>query len=90
MKRSVRVVTYNVLSSSLCSASYFTNTLDPKYCDSKYRFDGLVTKLEPEIEKNAIICLQEVSLAWSGKLHTFLESKDYDFIVSNYGNRFNG
>ena len=90
MQRKVRVATYNVLSSSLCSPSYFSNVSDEKWCSSKYRLEGLMKKLRTEIDNNAIICLQEVSLAWTGKLHTFLESNDYAFVVSNYGHRFNG
>jgi mRNA deadenylase 3'-5' endonuclease subunit Ccr4 len=90
MQRTVRVATYNVLSSSLCSASYFSHVADEKFCSSKYRLEGLLTKLSTEIDKNAIICLQEVSLAWTGKLHAFLEAKNYGFVVSNYGTRFNG
>jgi 2',5'-phosphodiesterase len=90
MQRNIRVTTYNVLSSSLCSPSYFINVTDEKWCSSKYRLDGLLKKLRTEIDNKAIICLQEVSLAWTGKLHSFLDSNDYTFVVSNYGTRFNG
>lgn len=87
---SIRVVTYNVLSSALCSPGYFTNVLDPKFCDPTYRLNGLYGKLLGETQQHAIICLQEVSLAWTGKLHAFFEDRGYSFIVSNYGTKFTG
>jgi mRNA deadenylase 3'-5' endonuclease subunit Ccr4 len=90
LTKRIRVASYNVLSSSLCSPSYFAQVENDKFCASKYRLDGLMKKLSVEIDKNAIICLQEVSLAWTSKLHPFLESKGYHFVVSNYGTRFNG
>lgn len=90
MKRAmVRVASYNVLSSSLCSPSYFVNS-EEKFCSSKYRLDGLLSKLRGEMNQNSILCLQEVSLAWTGKLYSFFEANDYAFVVSNYGGRFNG
>ena len=89
MKRNVRVASYNVLSSSLCAPSYYTNC-EEKFCSSKYRFERLLTKLKGEMDKNSVVCLQEVSLLWSGKLFTFFEANDYTFVVSNYGHRFNG
>jgi len=42
------------------------------------------------MNQNSILCLQEVSLAWTGKLYSFFEANDYAFVVSNYGGRFNG
>lgn len=84
-----RLATYNVLSSSLCSASYYTVSPE-KFCSSKYRFEGLLGKLRAEVQLGAIICLQEVSLSWAGQLHTFFDQLDYTLVVSNYGSRFNG
>jgi len=60
----MRVATYNVLSSSLSSSSYFVHSLD-KHCAPKARLDKLLAKLEKEVGLNAIVCLQEVSLAWT-------------------------
>lgn len=44
----------------------------------------------PHVEAGAIICLQEVSRKWAGRLHTLFASSDYVFTVSHYGRRFNG
>ena len=89
---SLRVVSYNVLSSSLSRFDYFTGVKEEKFCSPKYRYEGLIKKLSKETERDrkSIICLQEVSLSWTGKLHAFFNSNNYTFIVSNYGSRFNG
>jgi mRNA deadenylase 3'-5' endonuclease subunit Ccr4 len=58
-----RISSYNVLSSHLAEPSYFTNCY-PEYLDADYRFESLLKKMDREVEKNAIICLQEVSADW--------------------------
>jgi mRNA deadenylase 3'-5' endonuclease subunit Ccr4 len=63
---------------------------DAKLCSAKVRYDGLQRKLEDEIAKNSIVCLQEVSLNWCGKLFAFFANNNYTMLVSNYGNRFSG
>jgi exonuclease III len=47
-------------------------------------------KLDDEIERKSIICLQEVSTLWAGKLHAYFAAKGYHFITALYGNKFNG
>ena len=37
------------------------------------RLARVVSKLKSEIDKRAIICLQEVSRDWSGKLHALFQ-----------------
>ena len=39
---------------------------------------------------DSIICLQEVSLKWSGELHSYFSNKNYYLITNSYGNKFNG
>jgi mRNA deadenylase 3'-5' endonuclease subunit Ccr4 len=85
----LRVVTYNVLSSSLSQPSYFF-ACSEKHVNPKNRYELLEKKLEIETHKESIVCLQELSLTWSGKLHTFFNQRGYTLIASNYGQRHNG
>lgn len=50
----------------------------------------LKQKLDVEVAKDAIICLQEVSLTCAGVLHSYFASKGYHFVTGLYGNKFNG
>ena len=84
-----RVVTYNVLSSSLCEATYFTHCA-PEDLDPPARLAKLKAKLEPEIAKGAVIGLQEVSQKWAGDLHVFFARRGYHVVCSLYGKPFNG
>ena len=87
--REARVVTYNVLSSSLCEPTYFTHCA-PEDLDPPNRLRKLLVKLEPEIAKGAVIGLQEVSQKWAGELHTFFAARGYHMVCSLYGKPFNG
>lgn len=89
LSSTVRVVTYNVLSSSLCSPFFF-NRVNQAYCAFDYRYERVVEQLITEIKKQAVICLQEVSLLWVSKLVFFFESNHYTCVTSNYGIRNNG
>lgn len=81
--------TYNVLSSSLGSDSYYTSC-SPEHLNSNYRLKLLKSKLEVEISRESIIALQEISHAWVNELHPFLLSRNYYLITGLYGNKFNG
>ncbi|KAK3241996.1 hypothetical protein CYMTET_48292 [Cymbomonas tetramitiformis] len=85
----IRVVSYNVLSSSLAAPSHF-DSCDPSNLDSSVRLERVLKKLEPEIKKNSIICLQEVSMMWAGKLEHFFGNRDYRFVYHLYGGKRNG
>jgi 2',5'-phosphodiesterase len=85
----VKVVTYNVLSSSLASPSYFIKC-EPRVLDAQFRYQAMLKRLESEIESEAIICLQEVSMKWAGKLHPFFQRRGYHFVMNNYGGKKNG
>ena len=85
----VRVVTYNVLSSHLASPSYFTACV-AEHLEAPTRLKGVLAKLDPETSRESIICLQEVSTAWAGRLHVFFEQRGYTFVTANYGNYRNG
>ncbi len=85
----IKVSTYNVLSSHLSEADYFTHC-DPMHLDPKRRLIELKKKLDVEVAQGAIICLQEVSTLWSGALTTYFAGKGYTFCTGLYGNKFNG
>lgn len=84
-----RVVSYNVLSSSLAGASHF-RYCDPSDLDAAVRLKRVMSKLEGPIASRSIICLQEVSLAWSGTLHTFFANRGFHLVLASYGSYFNG
>ena len=84
-----RLVTYNVLSSSLCEPTYFTHCA-PKDLDPDNRYKKLLVKLEAEITSGAVIGLQEVSQKWAGRLHVFFTERGYHLVCSLYGKPFNG
>lgn len=86
---SIRVVSYNVLSSHLAEPSHFT-TLNPEHLKASNRLPLVLSKLDEEISKDSLICLQEVSQDWAGSLHTHFANKGYHFITGLYGKRFNG
>ena len=89
MSSNVRVTTYNVLSSSLGGADYFTSC-KPEHLDANYRLKQLKKKLDIEIEAKAIICLQEVSTPWAGALHVYFANRGYHMITGLYGKKFDG
>lgn len=84
-----RITSYNVLSSHLSAANYF-RACSPEYLDPAYRYNALERKLTQEVDSDAVVCLQEVSHAWAGRLHTFFSKRNYHFITGLYGNKFNG
>jgi len=61
----VRVATYNVLSSALASPSHFTKCR-PEDLAAAARLPRVLAKLQAEVDRDAVICLQEVSLTWAG------------------------
>lgn len=85
----VRIVNYNVLSSHLAAPSWFPSC-KPENLDAKNRLMKLKAKLQPEVDREAIICLQEVSIKWAGPLHQFFSIHNYHFVTALYGNRRNG
>lgn len=80
----VRFVTYNVLSSNLCSASWYAKN-DPEHLDPRKRLPKVFAKLSEEIKENAIIGLQEISITWSTKFRAFFEKNGYYFHSTHYG-----
>ena len=60
----VRVASYNVLSDSLCRASHYCHS-KPEDLDNKARLVKVKAKLQEEMDKGAIICLQVWSVTYS-------------------------
>jgi len=83
------VRSYNVLSSHLASPGYFTHCKAANL-KSTNRLQKIFTKLDAECSANSVICLQEVSRSWAGKMHVFFEERNYQFVTGLYGHGFNG
>lgn len=83
------IATYNVLSSKLSDQSSLPHAKEEHLLAPK-RFLLLKKKLQTEIDKRSIICLQEVSNDWAGELHTFFSKQGYHILTGLYGNRANG
>ncbi len=82
------VVTWNLLSAPLSSSTSYPKT-DPLHLNSKKRFSKILEQLHNYCSNNTILCLQEVSQSWIGKLHIFFSEHNYTFINSSYGNKYN-
>ncbi|KAH8046437.1 hypothetical protein JL720_16386 [Aureococcus anophagefferens] len=84
----VRVVTYNVLSSSLCEPGYFVKRGED--LSPPNRLKRVAALLDAEVAKGAVVCLQEVSRDWSGELHAYFADKGYQFSTGLYGPKKGG
>ena len=85
----VRLVSYNVLSSHLASTYQFP-TLNPSHLEASNRLPEVIKKLDREVQKNSIICLQEVSQDWAGNFYSYFFQNNYHSVFQGYGKRFNG
>jgi 2',5'-phosphodiesterase len=99
-KQSVRVVSYNLLSSHLAEPTFHTKC-DPDNLAAENRMPKIIAKLQSEIDKQTqkgndgndtpvVFCLQEVSHDWAKELHVFFAERGYHFITALYGRHFNG
>jgi 2',5'-phosphodiesterase len=85
----LRVASYNVLSSHLADPQHFC-TLNPDHLAAANRLPAVLKKVDEEMNKNAVICLQEVSNDWAGSLHTHFANRGYHMVTGLYGRNFNG
>ena len=85
----LRVATYNVLSSHLGGPDHFRRC-DPAALAASARLPKVLAKLARECDKEAVICLQEVSTSWAGPLYAFFAARGYAFVPSFYGQPSNG
>jgi exonuclease III len=85
----VRIVTYNILSSHLAEPEHFTHC-HPSDLEPATRLHRIQHKLDAEIRHHAIICLQEISRLWAGPLHVFFQQRQYHFVTALYGSPSSG
>ena len=103
---SLRVVSYNILSSKLAQPSHYTHA-EPKYLEPEYRLPIILSKLDDEMKRGfggtddetktqsadpppSIFALQEVCYPFSSALHAFFAQRGYHFVYGPYGKKFNG
>lgn len=85
----IHVVQYNVLSSALATPESYPQN-DPSDLDPDRRWLLLLRILSEKIRHGYIICLQEISQDWAGRLQTFFSNEDYYFVTRQYGGIYNG
>jgi len=91
---SVRVVSYNVLSSKLARTSHFTKS-DPEHLCFANRRALVLDKIDHAIATSlpdcpTVVALQEVCYPFACELHTYFANRGYAFVTGLYGRRFNG
>ncbi|CAE6941479.1 ccr4 [Symbiodinium natans] len=76
----VRVVTYNVLSPTLCSPNRFPHCRSEDLLES-FRWPRLIAQLEAALADSVptVFCLQEVDELWAGKLHAYFQRRGWHF-----------
>jgi endonuclease/exonuclease/phosphatase family metal-dependent hydrolase len=85
----VRIATYNVLSSHLAEPTHFTRCAAEDLAAST-RLPRVLAKLRAETRARSVIALQEISMDWTGELHSFFAAEGYHFVTALYGRFFNG
>ena len=78
-----------IYSPIFCEWRYYTSCR-PEWLDAGYRFQKLKEKLDMHTSSLSVICLQELSLEWTGELHPYFAEKNYYLITTQYGKKFNG
>jgi len=76
----LRVVTYNVLSPTLCQDRRFPHC-KPEDLQEGVRWERILLQLEAAIAEDhpTVICLQEVDELWAGKLHSLFQRRGWHF-----------
>ncbi|CAN0432619.1 unnamed protein product [Ectocarpus sp. 12 AP-2014] len=87
-KMDFRVATYNILCSHLAEPTRFPQC-SPRNLDAPTRLKRVKHKLDAEISKGSVICLQEVGIQWAGDLHVYFMARGYAFVTAHYGKHFN-
>ena len=81
----LHVVTYNILSSKLADPAYHVGST-PLTLDIDYRYSLLIIKLEQQMRRAAIVCLQEVDEAFLTRLTPFFQVNGYAIHYKTYSN----
>tara|TARA_B100000524_G_scaffold348292_2_gene252341 strand:+ start:2039 stop:3499 length:1461 start_codon:yes stop_codon:yes gene_type:complete len=85
----VRVCSYNVLSERLCSPAEFCRC-EPRHLTAALRHKRIERKLSLEMERQSILCLQEVTISFADRLAVFFESRGYHLTFSSYAGSTTG
>jgi 2',5'-phosphodiesterase len=85
----INIVTYNVLSDALVSPDFYV-LCNPVDCNNSIRLQRVQKKLQAEMDRGSVICLQEVSRKWGGNLVSFFEANGYSYVSSDCGSIHNG
>ena len=85
----VKVVSYNVLSDSLGRPSHYIHSAKED-CNAKIRLGRVKQQLEVQMQKGAIICLQDVSRKWGAQLVPFFTEHGYTYAAALTGSKFGG
>lgn len=84
---SIKIIQYNILCQKLANPNY--HKCKPEDLEEKKRWENIVDRLMSYIDGNCIICLQEISQTWCGKMYDLFISQNYGFIYSSYGSQSN-
>lgn len=79
----VRVVSYNVLAPEVARRMF--DHYRRNLVQGRRRLPLLLKKLEPEVGRGAVICLQDVTIEWGGPLHQFFARHSYTVAAHFYG-----
>lgn len=81
----IRVITFNILSQSCISDTYFPYA-KKHYLAFESRCKKIKKLLSSWMKVNFIICLQEVSIQWRNELNLFFKNNKYEFEAITYNN----
>ncbi len=84
----IDVVSYNVLCSHLSKHADMPRC-DKDACDPAQRLPGVKQKLLWHLDRNRIVCLQELSREWYGELLPYMSEHGYTIVPGLYGNKHN-
>ena len=85
----MKIISYNLLSPSLCSPTEFVG-YSPEVLDRNKRRDKIFIQLKEWVLEKNIFLLQEIPIHWKGNLEMFFEKNNYYFYLMNYGRKVNG
>lgn len=85
----VRLVTYNLLSTALCTPEAYPHC-EPDALAPEARVPAVLARIGAWCDQRAILCLQEVSRDWADALLPVLASRGYQHASAHYGHPDNG
>lgn len=86
---SVRIASYNILSDALATPKMYPHAA-VQDLKPAVRMERILLRLQAEVDKGAVINLQEVSLSFGASLHAFFAERNYCMVSINNGSPFNG